>query len=850
MKIRKGSSWTELGSICVLLFLISCMSIDLSGQRLPVLNQIDLPHNYYFRELYLPQLTSGPSSVCWSPDGTSLVFSMGGSLWRQTIGTHSAQQLTDGNGYDYQPDWSPDGKQIIFVRYNGSAIELMLLDIANGNTVALTDNKGANLEPRWSPDGHSIAFVSTLRTAHFLLHKATIINNKMEDPICLTPDRKSLVKRYYYSAFDHAINPVWSLDGKKIYFISNREIAHGTGDLISVSAEGGEQTTIHHEETNWQTCPDISPDGSRFVYSSYLGRNWHQLWLLPTKGGHPIPLTYGEYDNSSPRWSPDGKKIAFISNRNGTTSLWLVNAYDGGQKEVTQSELHFLLPYTPLRIEVQDERGSAVASRISITDSKGKFRSPSDAWIQADDSRFENQIFESHYFHQEGPIQLMVPEDKLSITVSHGPEYEIAKVEIDTRQEQRPVIVKLKKLTLLESFGSWWSGDVHVHMNYGGHYRHTPASLVRQAKAENLNFVYNLIVNKEQRIIDLPYFSNHPDNASTEAVMLLHGQEFHTFYWGHLGLLGLNDHLIVPDYSGYPQTAVESLFPNNNFIADRAHEQDGLVGYVHPFEQTELFPDQSPTLTNELPVEAALGKVDYYEVIGFAEHKASEHVWYKLLNCGFRIPAAAGTDAMANYASLRGPVGMNRVYVIGNGPLDHKLFQQNLKVGKSFVTNGPMIGFNVEKSGPGDSVMISPKGQKLSYSGFVRSSIPVEYVEVVLNGEVVAKHSGSGFVKSMDVNGSIQVKGPGWVLLRAWSKNPHPDLPDMYAYASTNPVYIQQPGKKLQSKSSAEFFIKWLDRLEAATKSNAHFRSEEEKAIVLGDISKAKNVFEAQLHTR
>ena len=387
-------------------------------------------------------------------------------------------------------------------------------------------------------------------------------------------------------------------------------------------------------------------------------------------------------------------------------------------------------------------------------------------------------------------------------------------------------------------------------MNYGGRYRNGPAHLIHQAKAENLNFVYNLIVNKEQRIIDYPYFSTSPDLLSTDEVKLLHGQEFHTSYWGHLGLLGLNDHLILPDYSGYPQTAVESLFPNNNFIADRAHEQNGLVGYVHPFEQAELFPDQSPTLTNELPVEAALGKVDYYEVIGFAEHKASEYVWYKLLNCGFRIPAAAGTDAMANYASLRGPVGMNRVYVKGYGPLDHKLFEQNLKAGKSFVTNGPMVGFNVEKSGPGDSLTISPKGQKLSYSGFVRSSIPVEYVEVVLNGEVVATHSGSGSVKSLDVSGSVQVRGPGWMLLRAWSKNPHPDLPDMYAYASTNPIYIQQPGKTLQSKSSAEFFLKWLNRLEAATKSNTHFRSAEEKEIILSDIAKARYIFEAQLHTR
>ena len=51
--------------------------------REPVLKQIDLPHSYYWRELYLPQLTTGPSSASFMPDGETLVYSMSGSLWRQ-----------------------------------------------------------------------------------------------------------------------------------------------------------------------------------------------------------------------------------------------------------------------------------------------------------------------------------------------------------------------------------------------------------------------------------------------------------------------------------------------------------------------------------------------------------------------------------------------------------------------------------------------------------------------------------------------------------------------------------------------------------------------------------------------
>src|ERR1041385_3195497 len=65
------------------------------AQREPVLKQIHVPHSYYYREMYLPQATSGPSSAAWSPDGEELVYSMQGTLWRQRLGTTEAVQLTD-----------------------------------------------------------------------------------------------------------------------------------------------------------------------------------------------------------------------------------------------------------------------------------------------------------------------------------------------------------------------------------------------------------------------------------------------------------------------------------------------------------------------------------------------------------------------------------------------------------------------------------------------------------------------------------------------------------------------------------------------------------------------------------
>src|SRR5947208_15435624 len=99
------------------------------ADRKPVLQQIQLPHNYYYREMYLPHLTTGPSALTFSPDGKEAVYSMGGSLWPHALASDQTQELTHAGGCDYQTDWHHDSRHSRFSRYQNDALALGGVDL-------------------------------------------------------------------------------------------------------------------------------------------------------------------------------------------------------------------------------------------------------------------------------------------------------------------------------------------------------------------------------------------------------------------------------------------------------------------------------------------------------------------------------------------------------------------------------------------------------------------------------------------------------------------------------------------------------------------------------------------------
>jgi hypothetical protein len=307
----------------------------------------------------------------------------------------------------------------------------------------------------------------------------------------------------------------------------------------------------------------------------------------------------------------------------------------------------------------------------------------------------------------------------------------------------------------------------------------------------------------------------------------------------------MNRRLLLPGYAGYPNTAAASLFPMNADVYDMAQAQGALVGAVHPFdEEPNPFASSPQRITDELPVDVALGKLDYMEIVGFSDHKSTAAVWYRLLNLGFKIPAGAGTDATTNYAApIRGMVGMDRVYVwVPAWPLNLQMWMSGLRHGRTFATNGPLVNFTLGNEIVGSELQLeAPK--TVPFTARLRSVVPVDHLEVVCNGKVAKSLPLDGKRDSVDIEGTLPISASGWCLLRAWSEKAEYPVMDNYAYATTSPVYINVTEKKPRSPEDAKYFAAWIQRTIEITEKYPDWNSPQEKGTVMQRLREAQTIY-------
>lgn len=269
----------------------------------------------------LRQETSGPfddREPHWSPDGTRLAFSSDRSgqydIWVVTLATGELRQVTRHDANDFMPAWSPDGREIAFVSDRAErGIYAVAMD--SGAERLMRPEPAVAASPSWSPDGRSIAYAVVDGHVARLMVDGRNIADAGED---VFPFRASWTK---------SGELIYTADGR----IKSRPAKGGAAREVPFAADVAFTRAAFTprarplapdgaQPVRGLTHPAVSPDGDQVVFAA-LG----DLWLAPTTAGEVTParLTDDPFAETDPAWSPDGTRLAYASDRDGSMDLWV-----------------------------------------------------------------------------------------------------------------------------------------------------------------------------------------------------------------------------------------------------------------------------------------------------------------------------------------------------------------------------------------------------------------------------------------------------------------------------------------------------------------------------------------------
>lgn len=269
-----------------------------------------------------------------SPDGRWIVFvitrtnveknSRNSDLWILAATGGEPRRLTFSPTADDSPRWSPDGKKIAFIsgREGGSQIWMMHMD--GGEPRKITDLSTEAGGLCWSPDGRRLAFVSD------------VYPDCQDDACNRQKDQEAAGSKVKAGLFDRQPFRVW-----------NRWRGEKRSHLFVVSAEGGPAKDL---TPGGKDVPpfdlggpqdyDFSPDGTEICFArttdddESISTN-HDLWIVPTAGGNPVRITRNPAADNTPKYSPDGRFLAYRSHQRPgfEADRWRLMIYDRKSRE-------------------------------------------------------------------------------------------------------------------------------------------------------------------------------------------------------------------------------------------------------------------------------------------------------------------------------------------------------------------------------------------------------------------------------------------------------------------------------------------------------------------------------------
>jgi len=760
-----------------------------------------------------------------APDGKDVVFSYHGSIWRMPVEGGTMRRLAHVLGFTFEPCWSADGKRIAFLHGRGwGSGQLKMIDAQTGAALALPLAVYGTGKLAFSPDGSQI--LGYLRTDKQLeaLRSLDLKSGEMKTVLRL----RSRV-------------PPWSLssDGKTIAFATSMDQPNEQGgndgpqtEVWKLGVNGGEpERVVLHPARIHDLC--WSADGKALFVSSELGGAHNDLYRIDLHDAErPVQLTSGQADEDRPSAAHDGRWLLHTDNREGATALVVRDLHRGETRTLTVKRLDFGVPTGRLRINVQGAKGGPpAAARVALQEKGGGFHAPPGALWRV--------LGDQGHFYVEGMEEIELPAGSYRMEAVQGPECRVQRLEIDVRAGQTTEQAVAPERWVDGNAQGWFSGDNHIHANYGyGEYYTTPAHLARMCAAEGLNVCNLMVANSDgDGVFDRAFFRGRPDPWSTSCTILYWNEEFRSTIWGHLTLINLKQ-VVEPVFTGFKDTTNPWDVPNIGEIADRTRLQGGLVNYTHPSARIDDLYRGAYTAKG-LPIYAALGKIDTVDAMG-SNDQASTALYHRLLNCGLRLTASAGTDSFINRLRSSSRPGAERVYVKIDGALTYAKWIEGLRAGRSFVSNGPLVMLAVEGKEVGGTVALNaPAAVKVQAT--VLAQYPLDKIEVLYNGQVAASSASAKEGVKTERSWTIKVDRSGWIGMRV--TGPHPDLKGAAVFAVTSPVYVTVAGKPGGSAGDAQYFLDWIDRLWQTVQERDRIPSAKLKAEVQAQVESARAVY-------
>jgi hypothetical protein len=414
--------------------------------------------------------------------------------------------------------------------------------------------------------------------------------------------------------------------------------------------------------------------------------------------------------------------------------------------------------------------GQPTPCRIRFVDSRRNYlapfgRSTSFPSHCCTDGEGNVELGRKKYCHIDGSCEISLPADPVFVEIHKGPEYTPVNRQVVLGPGKLALRLALERWIDLRR-DRWFSGDIHA--NYL-----PPFAALLEGAAEDLAVVNLLALEEDVEDTDDPLeepltvvsnitaFSGQRPALEIPGHMVVVGtQNWHP----HLGSLGLlNSHRAVyPLRSGTPPEEWSDW--NLAAWCDQCHRKGGLVVWSDfQFLLCDLDPEWP--CGGEALADLILGKVDAieFDALGWEESLGREE-WYRLLNCGLEVPLVGGSAKQSNLDAL----GSVRTYArLNEGEeFSYRNWIEAIRAGRTVVTNGPLLTFTVNGQELGSTIALESAGQMVRIRAEARSAVPMDYLEIILDGECVARKAAEGSPSSAVIETDVGIPRSGWLAAR------------------------------------------------------------------------------------